>query len=112
MQSVDVQVAQAREREARLAAAQRDEPARFEAFARRIAELDARLAALTPRVAALAAEQQQAVQAIAVAELQGQQQRLAEYRTQARFALAQLVDKALLAQTGSASKGGNDAARR
>jgi hypothetical protein len=112
MQSVDDQVAQVREREARLAAAQRDEPARFAAFARRIAELDARLAALTPRVATLAAEQQQAVQAIAVAELQGQQQRLAEYRTQARFALAQLVDKALLAQSGDADKKGTDNAAR
>jgi hypothetical protein len=112
MQSVEEQLAQAREREARLAAAQRDEPARFAAFERRIAELDARLAALTPRVTALAAEQQQDVQSIAVAELQGQQQRLAEYRTQARFALAQLVDRALMAQTGDAAKEDKNAPRR
>jgi len=112
LQTVDQQLLQARERESRLAAAQRDEPARFAAFDRRIAELDARLAALAPRVTALAAEQQQEVQAIAVAELQGQQQRLAEYRTQARFALAQLVDRALTAQTGAADKGGANAPRR
>jgi hypothetical protein len=112
MHMVDQQLAQAREREARLVAAQRDEPAKFEAFAGRIDELDARLAALTPRVTALAAEQQQEVQAIAVAELQGQQQRLAEYRTQARFALAQLVDRALMAQTGAADKGGAHAPSR
>ena len=112
MQAVDQQLAQAREREARLVAAQRDEPAKFDAFAKRIAELDVRLATLTPRVVALAAEQQQEVQAIAVAELHGQQQRLAEYRTQARFALAQLVDRALMTQTGDATKGTNDAPRR
>jgi chromosome segregation ATPase len=109
---VDQQLAQAREREGRLVAAQRDEPAKFDAFAKRIAELDARLAALTPRVTALAAEQQQQVQAIAIAELQGQQQRLAEYRTQARFALAQLVDRALTAQTGDAAKENRNAPRR
>ncbi|HET9977127.1 MAG TPA: tetratricopeptide repeat protein [Burkholderiaceae bacterium] len=112
LQTVDQQLVQAREREARLAAAQRAEPAKFDAFAKRIAELDARLAALTPRVAALAAEQQQEVQAIAVAELQGQQERLAEYRTQARFALAQLVDRALMAQTGDAVKEDSHAPRR
>ena len=52
-----------------LAQAQRDEPVRFDGFARRIAELDARLNVLIPRVAALAPEQQAALQEIAIVEL-------------------------------------------
>jgi hypothetical protein len=77
-----------------LARAQRDEPARFEAFARRIAELDARLNVLMPRVAALGKEQQRALQEIAVTELVSQKERLAAYTAQARYAVAQLYDRA------------------
>jgi hypothetical protein len=112
LQDTDTQIAEARLRETALAQAQRDEPAKFERFVQRIAELDARLQALQPRVVALAAEQQGAVQALAIAELEGQQQRLAEYRTQARFAVAQLVDRAQLAKAGEPLKGGDDATRR
>jgi hypothetical protein len=101
----DTQLGEASRREAALAQAQRDEPVRFERFAARIAELDARLRALTPRVAALSHEQQLAVQGLAVAELERQQERLASYTTQARFALAQIYDRANFA------KGGGDAAK-
>ncbi len=112
LQDSDAQLAQARAREDALARAQRDEPVKFDRFAQRIAALDARLAALQPRVTALAAEQQQAVQGIAVAALQLQQQRLAEYRTQARFAVAQLVDRAHLPKAGDINKGVTDAPAR
>jgi hypothetical protein len=95
--------------EARLAKAQRDEPQRFERFAKRIDALEAQINALMPRVASLTQEQQQAVQGIAVAELAGAQERLAEYQTQARFALAQIYDRASLA---TAKKEGGDAPRR
>ena len=94
MQGVDTQLQQARGRDAALAQAQRDEPARFEAFAKRIAALDPNIKALLPRVASLSTEQQQAVQGIAVAELTRQKERLAEYAMQARFAVAQLYDRA------------------
>ena len=77
-----------------LAKAQRDEPARFEAFAQRIAELDARLNVLMPRVAVLSKEQQGALQEIAVTELISQKERLAAYTAQARYAVAQLYDRA------------------
>ena len=95
------QLDQARRRDAALAQAQRDEPARFERFAQRIAELDPRIRALAPRVAALSAEQQQAVQDIAVAELTRQKERLVVYLTQARFAVAQLYDRANVAGEAS-----------
>ena len=49
---------------------------------------------MIPRVASLSREQQRAVQDIAIAELTNQQERLADYTTQARFALAQLYDRA------------------
>jgi ElaB/YqjD/DUF883 family membrane-anchored ribosome-binding protein len=78
-------------------------------FGKRIDALEARLDALIPRVAALSDEQQQAVQAIAVAELTRAQQRLAEYQTQARFALAQLVDRAHVATN---AREASDAPRR
>ena len=87
-------LADARAHDEQLAKAQRDEPAHFEDFARRIAELDARLNVLAPRVAALSAEQQSALQEIAIVELKAQKERLAAYTAQARFAVAQLYDRA------------------
>lgn len=86
----DGELADARRRDAALAAAQRDEPARFDGFAARLSDLDRRLEALIPRVQALAEQQRQAVQDIAIAELARQKELLAGYSTQARFAVAQL----------------------
>jgi hypothetical protein len=77
-----------------LARAQRDEPTHFEEFARRIAALDARLNVLVPRVAALGKEQKGALQEIAITELKSQKERLAAYTAQARYAVAQLYDRA------------------
>ncbi|MBW8832434.1 MAG: hypothetical protein JF606_24145 [Burkholderiales bacterium] len=94
MKIIDTALDEARRRDAALAQAQKDEPARHEKYAQRIVELDKRIQALIPRVAALSKEQQQVVQEIAVAELTRQKERLAEYATQARFAVAQLYDRA------------------
>ena len=52
------------------------------------------LQAMLPKVALLRQEQQAVVQEIAVAELTRQKERLAVYATQARFAVAQLYDRA------------------
>ena len=87
-------LADTRRADAALAQAQQDEPAKFEAFAVRIAELGKAIEALLPRVAALSTEQQQFVQELAVAELVQQKERLVDYTTQARFAVAQLYDRA------------------
>jgi hypothetical protein len=92
--TIDATVVDAQQRDAALAQAQRDEPARFERFGKRIAVLDPLVRAMLPRVAALGKEQRTAVQEIAVAELTRQKERLAVYATQARFALAQLYDRA------------------
>ncbi len=101
MQELQRNLAQAQQRDAALGVAQRDEPARLDAFASRIDALSARVGAMVPRVATLTQEQQAAVQELAVAELVRQKERLAEYGTQARFAVAQIVDRASLAREGS-----------
>jgi hypothetical protein len=96
--ATDTALSQVREQEAALAQAQRDEPARHEQFAKRIVELEGSIRALIPKVAALTIEQQGQVQELAVAELTRQKERLAGYTTQARFAVAQLYDRAALAR--------------
>jgi hypothetical protein len=101
LRSIATELNAAAARDAALQAAQRDEPTRFDGFAQRIAALRARVATLTPQVAALRQEQQASVQALAVQALREQQARLAEYTTQARFALAQLLDRATLAKQDS-----------
>jgi hypothetical protein len=101
MQELQRNLAQAQQRDAALVAAQRDEPARLDAFAGRVDALSARIDTMVPRVAALSQEQQAAVQELAVAELVRQKERLAAYGTQARFALAQIVDRASLAKEAS-----------
>jgi len=62
-----------------------------------------------PRVAALSGEQQQAAQGIAVAELASQKERLAVYTAQARFAVAQLVDRAVTTQAQTQAQEGDRA---
>jgi hypothetical protein len=97
---IQTQLTEAAQHNAALLQAQRDEPARFERFGVRIKELDTRIQALIPRVAALSRDQEQAVQGLAVAELERQKERLAVYATQARFAVAQLYDRATSTKEG------------
>jgi hypothetical protein len=94
LQKIDAELAQVKERDSALVAAQKEEPLRFDRFGQRIAALRPLLDVMIPRVAALGQEQQRAVQDIAIAQLTRQQERLAEYTTQARFAVAQLYDRA------------------
>ena len=95
---INQQLDQVAAREAALAQAQRDEPARFERFATRIEALSRQLDATLPRVTALKAEQQGAAQQIAEAALVNQKQRLAAYSLQAKFEIAQLIDRATVAR--------------
>jgi hypothetical protein len=88
----------ARSLDAELTRAQKEEPAHFDQFAARIAALQQRIRALLPRVEALLKLQRGAVQEMAVEELQAQKERLAIYGTQARFAVAQIYDRARLAK--------------
>ncbi|GAB4465291.1 MAG: hypothetical protein OHK0044_03780 [Burkholderiaceae bacterium] len=101
MAELERNLAEAHAREAALARAQRDEPAKLDAFAARIEALAARVNALQPRVAELADAQRNHVQELAVAELARQKERLAAYVSQARFAVAQIYDRANLAKGDS-----------
>jgi hypothetical protein len=94
LERIESQLAEAKRHADALSTAQREEPLRFDRFARRIAAMGPRLQVAIPRVASLSREQREEAQDIAVAELTGQQQRIAAYTTQARFALAQLYDRA------------------
>jgi len=94
LQRIDAELVEVKRRDAELVAAQKEEPARFDRFGQRIAALRPLLDVMIPRVAALSREQQKAVQDVAVAELTRQQERLADYTIQARFAVAQLYDRA------------------
>ena len=96
---IDQQLGQAGAREAALAQAQREEPLRFERFAARIDALAKQLDTALPRVTALTREQQDAAQQIAEAALVDQKQRLVAYTTQARFEIAQLMDRATVAKS-------------
>jgi len=115
MQALQADLERTQALDAALAAAQRDEPARLDAFAQRLEALSARVDAALPRVATLAQQQQVAIQEMAVAELLRQKERLAEYSTQARFAVAQIVDRAALggdAKEATAKQEANRAAAR
>lgn len=74
--------------------AQREETARLSGLERRIQALSQRLQALKTPLDGVTRAQASQLQALAVAGLQTQQQRLAGYSTQARFAMAQLLDQA------------------
>jgi len=63
-------------------------------FDQRIAGLAARIDEITPRIDATAAAQERVLAGIAVNELEAQKRRLANYATQAQFALAALYDGA------------------
>ncbi|MBK7665837.1 MAG: hypothetical protein IPJ21_20355 [Sterolibacteriaceae bacterium] len=95
---IDSQLSQSRVRLAALTQAQQDEPARFDRFESRIAELGKRLQALLPRVAELSREQQTAVQELVVEQLEQQKERIAVYANQARYGVAQLQDRATQAK--------------
>ncbi|MDQ6639106.1 MAG: hypothetical protein M3Z15_05510 [Pseudomonadota bacterium] len=94
LERIEGQLDEAKRHADALSTAQREEPLRFDRFARRIAAMGPVLQVMIPRVAGLSREQREEAQDIAVAELAGQQQRIAGYTTQARFALAQLYDRA------------------
>ena len=104
LRQTDSALHEARLKEAVLAQAQRDEPARFGLFAARIDALARQLDTTLPRVVALKNEQQGVAQQIAEAALVGQKQRLLAYTMQARFEVAQLIDRATVARSDDSAQ--------
>ncbi|WP_374427824.1 tol-pal system YbgF family protein [Ideonella dechloratans] len=79
--------------------AARDEAQRFVQFQQRIDELSRRIQALQAPLATASAQQAQALSRLAQDGLRQQQERLAGYAQQARYALAQLLDRGRDAST-------------
>lgn len=105
MRDTEATLRESQQRDAALIRAQQEEPARLDAFGGRIEQLAGRVQAAIPRVAELTQQQQVAVQDLVIAELQRQKERLASYNTQARFALAQIFDRAPRPEPSPAAAG-------
>lgn len=93
---------EAQARRAALTQAQQEMPRQFEALDVRVRNLAPRIAQLRGRAQALARAQEGHLGELAVAELRQQQERLAAYLTQARFAVAQIYDRSSTGQTQDA----------
>ena len=98
MQELQRNLSEAQQRDAALAVAERDEPARLDAFGRAHRCAGGARGCHGSARDRLAREQGNAVQELAVAELLHQKERLAAYGTQARFAVAQIYDRASTAR--------------
>lgn len=75
--------------------ARRAVPTDAGAYAKRVADLRARMDDLQERLAQAAQHQARHLQAIAISTLEAQKQRIATYQVQARFALASIYDHAI-----------------
>jgi len=98
LREVDEGLARVRASQGKLSAAQRDEPPRFARFAARGEELLARVRRMRGRAVDLDALQERALEDLVVASLEQEKEWLAGYATQARFAMAQIYDRANMAK--------------
>jgi hypothetical protein len=98
LQQLNETLQQLHVRDTELDSAQATEPQRFDALAARISALRDRVSAIQPRIAELVILQQLAVQDLAVAELEQQRERLTSYSNQARFAIAEIYDRASISR--------------
>ena len=100
LNEIDKLLQESQRRRAALERAQQDTPKEFNAYDQRIRALAPRIAQLRARTEALARAQEAYLGELAIAELRLQQERLAVYLTQARFAVAQTYDRS--SDTGEA----------
>ena len=101
LQEIDQVLAQAEQSRSGLARAQTEAPRGFEAFAARIEALRGNIERLRPAVAAAARAQERHLGELAIAELGRQRERIDAYVIQARFAGAQIYDRAVQAEEAS-----------
>jgi hypothetical protein len=102
---------QAQKLDATLKQAQWDAPVRFDAFGARIKAISPVLQTEIARVDKLTQEQALALQDIAITALRQQQEQLAQYTTQARFAVAQLYDRGTAQRQDASATGEANRAR-
>jgi len=94
VKEMDLALQDARSRWVRVESARKNVPSDTGEFSERVAVLKQRIAALQVRLAATEAKQKEYLAQIAVGELEQQKDRVAAYQVQARFALANMYDRA------------------
>jgi lipopolysaccharide biosynthesis regulator YciM len=94
LRALDAQLNEAQNRWVRVQKARSSVPTNTDEFASRIAALAARIEQLRGKLAQSAQQQQQYLEQLASQALLEQKERLAEYQVQARFALADIYDRA------------------
>jgi hypothetical protein len=94
LKALDEALAEANRRWLRVAQARQTAPTTTGDFATRIAALQARMLALRGKLGDASTAQGKLLADIAVAELETQKQRIADYEVQARFAVATIYDRA------------------
>ncbi len=94
LKALDTALAEMRSRWLRVERANETAPKSTGDFSVRIADLQARLTALRERLAQARTSQSGQLASLAIAELDAQKQRLADYEVQARFSLASIYDRA------------------
>jgi hypothetical protein len=98
LNELDRLLGESQTRRSALEKAQQEEPRRFDAFSSRIRALAPRISSLQSQARELARAQEIHLGELAIAELRQQQDRLAAYLTQARFAVAQIYDQSSAAE--------------
>ena len=94
LRALDAQLNEAQNRWVRVQRARGSVPTNTDEFAARITELVARIGQLKERLSQSAQQQQQYLERLASQALLEQKERLAAYQVQARFALADIYDRA------------------
>jgi hypothetical protein len=84
--------------------AQLDDPNARVAYADQIANLESRLVRMRGQIAAALDQQKSDLQILIVQALENKKERLANYRVQARFALAAIFDRATVNAAGAGSE--------
>jgi hypothetical protein len=102
LKDLNLALHEAQSRWIRVEQARRNVPTNTGEFAERIAALKARLDAMQVRLAATEQRQSDYLAQVAVSELEDQKARLAAYQVQARFALAEMYDRSVHANSAPA----------
>jgi chromosome segregation ATPase len=105
IKDLDLALAEAQNRWIRVEKARKSTPTNTGDFDARIASLQQRIVVLQRKLVAAEVRQNEHLQKLAVAQLRTQQDRLATYQVQARFALASIYDRAANADQIPPEKG-------
>jgi hypothetical protein len=110
LREIDAALNEAQNRWIRVQRARSSVPTNTGEFAARIAALNDRLIRLRAALATSAGTQDRYLESLAATELNAQKDRLDAYKVQARFALADIYDRASSGNQGAQSQGGGQGA--